>query len=69
MTTYKVRFSEEARDYRIRILALLDKIEICEFPDETVFVKCEDEATAMAVEYELRKAERRDDFCDWEKIS
>ena len=67
MTTYKVRFSEEAKDYRIEMIKLLDDIEICEFPTGEVFIKCDDD-TAECVEYELRKAERRDYYCDWEKI-
>ena len=65
--TYKVKFSEEAKDYRMRMLGLLD-VEMCEYPDGTVFIQCADEETCECVEYELRKADRRDDYCEWEKI-
>ena len=66
--TYRVRFSEEAKDYRMRMISLLDGVEMCEFPDGEVFIKCDDEETAECVEFELRRAESRDDFCDWGKV-
>lgn len=68
MATYKVKFSEEAKDYRIRVLECIDNLEICKFPNNEIFIKCDDD-TAECVEYELRKAERRDDYCNWEKIN
>ena len=67
MTTYKVRFSEEAKEYRVRMIQWLDDLSICELDGE-VIIKCEDNDTAACVEYELRKAERRDEYCVWEKI-
>ena len=66
---YEVKFSEEAKDYRISILSLLDDVVIEELLDDKVCITC-DEATAEAVEYELRKADRRDDCgCEWKKLS
>lgn len=68
MTIYKVKFSEEAKKYRMRLLSLLDGVEMCEYPSGIVYVECADDETAEAVEYELRKADRRDDYCDYAKI-
>jgi hypothetical protein len=67
--TYKARISGEAIDYRLSILALLDTVIIEREGDSLeVIITC-DEATAEAVEYELRKADRRDDEgCEWKKI-
>lgn len=67
MIEYEVRFSEEARDYRISIMKIFDEVEICEYPDGRVYIRCPKEMEE-AVEYELRKAERRDDYCEWERI-
>jgi hypothetical protein len=67
MTEYEVRFSEEAKDYRIGIITLLDDVELCEYPDGRVYIRCPKEMEE-AIEYELRKAERRDDYCEWERI-
>lgn len=67
MITYKAKFSEEAKEYRMRIIECIDNLEICELPTGEICIKCDDD-TAECVEYELRKAERRDDYCDWEKI-
>jgi len=67
MIIYKVRFSEEAKEYRIKIIECIDNLEIYKFSTGEIFIKCDDD-TAERVEYELRKAERRDNYCDWEKI-
>jgi hypothetical protein len=65
---YEVKFSDEAKEYRISILSLLDGVTIEELPDDKVCITC-DEATAEVIEYELRKADRRDDRgCKWRKI-
>ena len=66
--TYKARISGEAINYRISILEMIDTAVIEREGDALDFViTCEDEDTEI-VEYELRKAKRRDDFCDWTKI-
>ena len=66
--TYKARISGEAIDYRLSILALLDTVVTEREGDSLeVIITCEEEDTE-AVEYELRKAKRRDDFCEWTKI-
>ena len=66
--TYKAHISGEAIDYRLSILALLDTVTIEREDDSLeVTITC-DEADVEAVEYELRKAQRRDDCCEWEKI-
>ena len=64
---YEVKFSSEAKEYRIKTLSLLDDIIIEELSEDKVYITC-NEATAEAVEYELRKADRRDDEgCEWKK--
>lgn len=69
MATYKVQFSIEAKKYRIELLKYIDNLEICEFPnDDEILIKCNDDAVEC-VEYELRKAKRRDGYCKWEKIN
>ena len=66
---YKAQISEEAIDYRLSILTLLDTVVIDRGEDSLeIVITCADE-DVEAVEYELRKAERRDDYCIWEKIS
>ena len=67
--TYKAHINGEAIDYRLSILALLDTVTIEREDDSLeVTITC-DETEAEAVEYELRKAKRRDDCCEWIKIS
>ena len=66
--TYKARISGEAIEYRISILALLDTVVVEREGDSLeVIITCGEE-DVEAVEYELRKAKRRDDFCEWVKI-
>ena len=64
---YKVKFSMDAKEMRMRILNCIDSVSILDC-DEYVIVNCNKE-DCEAVEYELRKAERRDDFCIWEEIN
>ena len=66
---YKVLISPEALEYRLSILMEIESVEIaCTGKDGEFILTCYDE-DAEVVEYELRKAERRDDYCEWEKIS
>ena len=66
--TYQIRISPEAIEYRILVLSLIDGVEIKRQDDELDFtLTCGEDAIEM-VEYELRKSERRDDFCEWKKI-
>lgn len=68
MTIYKVEISEEAIDYRIEMLEIIDSVKITRDSDSLGFIlECVTE-DIEAVEYELRKAERRDDYCIWERI-
>ena len=77
---YVVTFAYDARDMRIRTLKLINGFRIHPYKDvpqqtdETelrghyqfiISVPSED---AEAVEHELRKAERRDDFCCWKEV-
>lgn len=78
---YVATFSPEAKDMRIRILKLIGKGITIHFnngvpkqPDEyeergryQCVIGCMSNQ-AEAVEYELRKAERRDDYCIWKEI-
>ena len=67
--TYMARISSEAIEYRISILTLFDTVTVDRKEDALdIVITCADE-DVEAVEYELRKAERRDDYCDWKKIS
>ncbi len=67
MTKYKVTISEEAIDYRIKMLEIIDSVKITREGEALDFIlECATE-DVEAVEYELRKAERRDDFCEWVK--
>lgn len=69
MAIYKVEISEEAIDYRIKILEIIDSVKITRDSDSLEFIlECATE-DIEAIEYELRKAERRDDCCLWERIS
>lgn len=68
MNTYKVNFEEDSKDLRKTYLELIDEVYcIHETEDGSLFFSVPDEAIE-AVEYELRKAERRDGYCKWEKI-
>ena len=69
MITYKVEISEEAIDYRIEMLKIIDSVKIIRDSGSLEFtLECAAD-DIEAVEYELRKAERRDDYCLWERIS
>lgn len=65
MKYYKVKFSEDAKEMRMGILNCIESVDILDC-DEYIIVAC-DEQDCEAVEYELRKADRRDDFCSWEE--
>ena len=67
MTTYKVRFDDDAVDMRTRFLMMIDGITLQAIEGDYFYFACEDEAIE-AIEYELHKAERRDSYCDWKKI-
>ena len=78
---YAVTFSIEAQDMRVRNLKLIGKGVTVHFgrdvpkqPDETeerdtylCVIGCNIDQCDM-VEYELRKAERNDDYCMWKEI-
>ena len=78
---YVATFSPEAKDMRIRHLKLIGNGVTIHFnsgvpkqPDEVeergsylCVIRCKYDQ-AETVEYELRKAERRDDFCSWKEI-
>ena len=68
MATYKVKISEEAIDYRIQILKIIDSVKIARVSDLLEFILECATKDIEAVEYELRKSERRDDYCLWERI-
>lgn len=70
---YCVSFSWEASNMRIRNLKLLDGVKIRPNKDAgrghyqyliSAPIDCSE-----AIEYELRKAERNDSWCDWAEIS
>lgn len=63
---YKVKFSKDAKRMRMRILNVIESVDILDC-DEHIIIAC-DEQDCEAVECELRKAERRDGFCFWEEI-
>lgn len=63
---YFVKFSKDAKRMRMRILNVIESVDILDC-DEHIIIAC-DEQDCEAVEYELRKAERRDGFCFWEEI-
>ena len=68
MNTYKVEFEEDNKDLRKAHLELINNV--CCLPETengSLFFNVPDEAVE-AVEYELRKAERKDGYCKWEKI-
>ena len=77
---YCVAFEYSSRAMRIRILKLLDGVRVHPYKEVS---KQHDESTdrgryqylisapldcCEAVEYELRKAERRDDWCRWKEV-
>lgn len=69
MAVYKVEIGEYSIDYRIEMLECIDSVKITRDSDSLEFIlECATE-DIEAVEYELRKAERRDDYCLWERIS
>lgn len=76
---YTVSFSRESYDYRVMILTLIPSVQIHMFnsmkethdelkPRGTyqMLISC-NFLEADMVEYELRKAERRDGWCKWEE--
>lgn len=77
---YVVTFAYDARDMRIRTLKLINGFRIHPYKDipqqtdETElrghyqFIISVPSEGAEAVEHELRKAERRDDFCCWKEV-
>lgn len=68
MIIYKVTFTEDAKEMRTGYLSLIDGVDIFVIAEDgSIIFSCEVEAIE-AVEYELRKAERRDGYCKWEKI-
>ena len=77
---YYVNFCVSARDMRLEFLKLIDEIKIHPYknipkqPDETEkrgyyqFLLSVPFNCAKTLEYELKKAERRDDYCIWKEI-
>ena len=68
MAIYKVKFDEDSAAMRTSILSMIDGVDIFAITEDEYFCISVDELAAEAVEYELRKAERRDGYCDWKKI-
>lgn len=68
MAIYKVKFDEDSAAMRTSILSMIDGVDIFTITEDEYFCISVDEFAAEAVEYELRKAERRDGYCDWKKI-
>ncbi len=67
MYIYKVRFEEDSKNMRIRIINLaLEANESISEEGDIVTIICEEESTEC-VEYELHKAERNDGYCEWTK--
>ena len=61
---YSVRFSWHSKDMRMRFIKLISpKIKFHDRGNE-LLIGCPKE-DSEAVEYELRKAERNDEFCKW----
>lgn len=61
---YSVRFSWQSKDMRMRFIKLISpKIKFHNRENE-LLISCPKE-DSEAVEYELRKAERNDEFCIW----
>jgi len=65
-TYYKVKFSPESILYRIEMLKCLDSITYSNRKGFTL-VSCK-KGQEESIEYDLRKAERRDYYCEWVKI-
>lgn len=68
MAVYKIAISEEAIDYRIKMLEIIDSVKIVRHSDSLEFILVCATEDIEAVEYELRKAVRRDDYCLWGRI-
>ena len=66
MKYYKVKFSKDAKEMRMRILDGIESVDILDC-DEHIIIAC-DEQDCEAVEYELRKADYRDGYCFWQEI-
>lgn len=66
---YAATFSIEAQDMRIRHLKLIGNGVKIHFGRDTYLciIGCNTDQ-CDAVEYELRKAERNDDYCMWKEI-
>ena len=61
---YLVQFSWQSKDMRMRFIKIISpKIKFHHRGNE-LLISCPKE-DSEAVEYELRKAERNDDFCKW----
>jgi hypothetical protein len=67
MITYAVRFEEDSAEMRKTFLSLIDGVKVFTSSQDKTYLFV-DESAVEAVEYELRKAERRDGYCDWKKI-
>ena len=59
---------EDSAAMRTSILSMIDGVDIFAVTEDEYFCLFVDESATEAVEYELRKAERRDGYCDWKKI-
>ena len=61
---YLVRFDWQSRDMRIGFLKMISPKIKLHHREDGLLVSCPKEYSE-AVEYELRKAERNDEFCKW----
>lgn len=70
---YKVRFQYRSKEMRIGYLKCIEGVKIHqkswdnEYKGPVVIVSCY-KKDSESVEYQLRKAERRDDYCEWEQV-
>lgn len=68
MAIYKIRFDAYAKDMRLKNLCLLEAIDFYFLEEDgSVLIQCQTDRID-AVEYELRRAERNDFYCDWKRI-
>ena len=61
---YLVRFDWRSKDMRIGFLKMISSKIKLHYREDGLLVSCPKEYSE-AVEYELRKAERNDEFCKW----
>ena len=63
---YKVNFDTCSKDMRVGYLKCINGVKV-RYRKKELLVGCPINA-AESVEYALRKAERRDGYCEWERV-